>query len=84
MAKKRADFSLMTFDTPAPAKQAAPEVPASITITDADLPKKVVGLYIQLEEHKRQEIREWCTRHKKSLRDVLLEGYASYTKQYGP
>lgn len=79
MAKQKANLADMSFDMNlnAPNKSAA-------DLTDADFPGKTVGVYIKVEDAARQRMREWCVRHKMTMRDILEAGFAALVKERGP
>lgn len=79
MAKQKANLADMSFDL----DDTRPNVGA-VDLTDADLPTKTVGVYIKVEDAARQQMREWCVRHKMTMRDILEAGFAALVKKHGP
>lgn len=78
MAKQKANLADMSFDL-----DATPSVGAA-DLSDADLPGKTVGVYIKVEDAARQQMREWCVRHKMTMRDILEAGFAALVEKHGP
>lgn len=78
MAKQKANLADMSFDL-----DTSPNVGAAV-LTDADLPGKTVGVYIKVEDAARQQMREWCVRHKMTMRDILEAGFAALVEKHGP
>ena len=94
MAKKKPNFAEMADfsfdDEPENAAHVEDQIEendddlSDLDLTDHDLPKQIVGIYIKIEKHERQEIREWCVRHNKTMKDILLKGYDVMVEKEGP
>lgn len=57
---------------------------APADITEDDLPKRVVGVYVKVDAEARQEMREWCVRHNRGMRDILEAGFTALKARHGP
>lgn len=80
------DFDFSDDTTEVPTAQTSDEQPLGddLDLTDDDLPKRIVGIYLKVEWHERQELREWCVRHNKTMKDLLFAGYDALLKKEGP
>lgn len=78
MAKQKANLADMSFDLDASSSVGVAD------LSDADLPGKTVGVYIKVEDAARQQMREWCVRHKMTMRDILEAGFAALVEKHGP